>query len=107
MSSMLHITRLKAVYRALEELAAEVVFIGGATVWLYADRPFVDIRPTDDVDILVELLNYQGYAKLEDKLREKGFENDIASGVICRYKIDGIIVDVMPTKHNILGFANR
>lgn len=60
------ITRIKVVYGALEELANEVVFVGGATVALYADRPSGEARPTDDVDILVELMHYRDYA-LEDE----------------------------------------
>lgn len=107
MSHRENITRIKAVYNALQELAKEVVFVGGATVSLYADRPTVDVRPTDDIDILVELSHYSEYAFVEEKLRQKGFVNDIESGVICRYKIQGIIVDVMPTSDHILGFSNR
>jgi len=100
------ITRIKVVYDALEELANEVVFLGGATVALYADRPSGEARPTDDVDILVELMHYQDYAAIEERLRSKGFTNDTESGVICRYRVRGIIVDVMPTGKNILGFTN-
>lgn len=100
------ITRIKVVYDALEELANEVVFVGGATVALYADRPSGEARPTDDVDILVELLHYRDYAALEERLRSKGFTNDTESGVICRYRVKGIIVDVMPTGENTLGFTN-
>lgn len=74
---------------------------------MYADRPFLDTRPTDDVDILVELLNYKGYATIEEKLRTKGFVNDVESGIICRYIVKGIIVDVMPTVGEILGFSNK
>lgn len=107
MSHRENITRIKAVYNALEELAHDVVFVGGATVSLYTDRPATEVRPTDDIDILVELAHYSGYAAVEEKLREKGFVNDVASGVICRYNIQGIIVDVMPTSDKILGFANR
>jgi hypothetical protein len=59
------------------------------------------------VDILIELLHYNGYAEVEEKLRQKGFENDFTSGVICRFIINGIIVDVMPTSDKVLGFANR
>lgn len=101
-----NITRIKAVHYALEELGNKVVYVGGATVSLYADRPAGEIRPTDDVDILVEIMNYSGYAEIEEKLRAKGFVNDMESGVICRYKIQGIVVDVMPTKDNVFGFAN-
>lgn len=106
MSHQQNITRIKAVYDALEELAEEVVFIGGAAVSLYTDKPASETRPTDDVDILIELLNYKDYAAVEEKLRKKGFVNDVESGVICRYIIRGIIVDVMPTSKEILGFSN-
>lgn len=107
MSHNQNISRIKAVYRFLEELGPEVVFVGGATVSLYADRPAFETRPTEDVDILVELLNYSGYAAVEEKLRSKGFANDVESGVICRYKIQGITVDVMPTTEAVLGFSNQ
>jgi predicted nucleotidyltransferase len=100
------ITRIKVVYDALDELANEVVFVGGATVALYADRPSGEARPTDDVDILVELIHYRDYAAIEERLRSKGFTNDTESGVICRYRVQGIIVDVMPTGENTLGFTN-
>ncbi len=107
MSHQQNIIRIKAVYNALEELANEVIFIGGAVVSLYADRPASETRPTDDVDILIELLNYKDFAAVEEKLRNKGFINDVESGIICRYIINGIIVDVMPTSEKILGFSNK
>lgn len=107
MSHQQNITRIKAVHHALGELSKKVLFVGGATVSLYTDRPGSESRPTDDVDILIELVNYSGYAEVEDVLRQKGFINDIDSGIICRYKVQGIIVDIMPTEGGILGFSNR
>lgn len=107
MSHTQNIARIKIVYDALGEIAEEVVFVGGATVSLYADRPSVETRPTDDVDIMVEVAGYGEYTALEERLRKKGFSNDQTSGVICRYQINGIIVDVMPTDQQILGFSNR
>ncbi len=108
MSSRENILRIKVVHEALgEDLNKVVIFIGGAVVSLYHDRPSVDVRPTDDVDILVELLTYSGYVELEEKLRVRGFVNDIESGVVCRYTINGITVDVLPTSEKILGFAIR
>lgn len=107
MSHRENITRIKAVYLALEELASEVVFVGGATVSLYSTRPETETRPTDDVDIVVEIMHYKDYAAIEEKLRSKGFVNDIESRVICRYIIHGITVDVMPTSEEILGFSNK
>jgi hypothetical protein len=91
----------------LQELASKILFVGGATVSLYTDRPFGEIRPTEDVDVLIELIDYTGYAGVEDALRRKGFVNDVDSGIICRFKVQGITVDIMPTNQEVLGFTNR
>lgn len=107
MSHHQNITRIKAVCEALGEMTHSVLFVGGATVSLYTDRPAGEVRPTDDVDILVELVHYSGYAAIEEQLRKKGFVNDQESGIICRFKIRGIIVDVMPTSSTVLGFTNK
>jgi hypothetical protein len=69
MSHRENITRIKAVHYALEELAKDVVFVGGATVSLYSTRPETETRPTDDVDVVIELLHYRNYAVLEERLR--------------------------------------
>ena len=104
-----NLTRIKAVHEVLKGLEDDYVFVGGAIVSLYATDSSLaaEIRPTDDVDIVVELASYKGYAELDERLRNLGFSNDIASGVICRYRIQGIIVDVMPTDPSIIGFSNR
>lgn len=104
-----NLVRIKAVHEVLKGLEDDYVFVGGATVSLYATDSSLatEIRPTDDVDIVVELASYKGYADLDERLRNLGFSNDVASGVICRYRIQGIIVDVMPTDPSIIGFSNR
>lgn len=107
MSRHVNLLRIKTVVTALQEMGDQVVFVGGATVSFYADREAEEVRPTDDVDILIELLSYKEYTAINEKLRKKGFVNDMESKVICRYKIQGIIVDVMPTSEGILGFSNR
>ena len=99
--------RIKAVANALGELKEKVVFVGGATISLYPDRPVFEIRPTDDVDVIIEIVNYAGRTALEEKLRSIGFTHDIESGVICRYHTQGIIVDIMPTDDPSIGFTNR
>jgi len=101
-----NITRIKVVYSALEELASQVVFVGGATVSLYKDRIVSDSRVTDDVDIVIEIAAYREYAEIEEKLRSKGFTNDMTSKIVCRYIVRGVIVDIMPTSPDILGFTN-
>jgi len=60
-----NIIRIKAVANALDSLKEKVVFVGGATVSLYANRPVLEIRPTDDVDVIIEILNYRERAGLE------------------------------------------
>ncbi|OJW77425.1 MAG: hypothetical protein BGO69_18795 [Bacteroidetes bacterium 46-16] len=108
MSHHTNIVRIKGVYHALRELGKQVVFVGGATVSLYADKPeHADVRPTNDVDVLVEIATYGEFAKVQEKLNELGFEVDAESNVICRYKHQGLIVDVMPTEEDVLGFKNK
>lgn len=49
-----------------------------------------------------------GYAELEETLRQKGFAHDTRERApICRWRVDGITVDAMPTSEDILGFSNR
>lgn len=102
-----NITRIKAVYNALGDLKNEVVFVGGATVSLYADRRAEETRPTNDIDVIIELWAYKDYSAVDERLRKMGFINDQESGVICRYIVQGIIVDVMPTHDRTLGFSNK
>ena len=74
-----NITRIKAVHNALGDLKDQIVFVGGATVALYSDRATYEVRPTDDVDILVEIYTRKQYAELEEQLRLKGFQNDVSA----------------------------
>ena len=100
--------RLRTVAQMLAGLGQDVVFVGGATVSLYIDAPTAtDVRPTDDVDVVVELASYGSYSALDARLRQLGFQNDISSGVICRYQVQGITVDIMPTDSAVVGFTNR
>lgn len=108
MSHHTNIVRIIGVYNALEELKDSVVFVGGATVSLYADKPEqADVRVTDDIDVLIEIGTYSEYATLQEKLMLLKFELDTDSKIICRYKYQGLIVDIMPTAEHILGFSNK
>lgn len=107
MSHQINITRIKAVSNALGELKNEVVFVGGATVSLYADRIAPEVRPTDDIDVLVEIGSRWDFAGLEEQLRKMGFQNDTSSGFVGRYLLPGLIIDIMPTNEEILGFSNK
>jgi len=108
MGNYKNIVSLKVVANALAELEHKIVFVGGAVVELYCDDPARgEIRTTDDIDVVIELINSGSHADLEERLRQIGFKNDIESQVICRFKYHDIIVDIMPTDARFLGFTNR
>jgi hypothetical protein len=106
-NSFRNIVRIKVVAKALKELNNKVVFVGGAVVDLYADDlSRGETRPTDDVDVFMEIVSRVNYVHIEKRLRKIGFKNDMESNVICRYKYHDIVVDVMPDDETVLGFAN-
>jgi predicted nucleotidyltransferase len=98
---------IKTVLIGLGELVNEVVFVGGAITELYVENKsqISEVRPTDDVDCIIEITSRKKYADLEDQLRKQKFEND--RKIICRWHYQGVIVDIMPTDETILGFSNR
>jgi len=85
----------------------KIVFVGGASVSLYADDFSSEARPTKDVDVVVEVMTYSSYAEIDKQFIELGFKNDMTSNIICRYIVQDIIVDVMPTTGEVLGFKSR
>jgi len=104
-----NITMLQTVADGLEELKENMVFVGGSVAELYVDHPAAsDIRPTLDVDCVIELSSRSDHAKLEEALRTKKFSNDTTTGApICRWVYRDIKVDVMPTNPDVLGFTNK
>ena len=100
---------LETVARRLEELIDDVVFVGGATTsLLVTDAAVIEIRPTIDIDLIVDITSLPKYAGLEKRLRRKGFTNVVElDAPICRWRVEGILVDVMPSLPDILGFSNR
>lgn len=107
MSHQTNVLRIKAVDTALAALHNDVVYVGGATISLYADRQIPEVRPTEDVDVLIELWTYHDYTLIEEQLRKIGFVNDRASGIVCRFTIQGLIIDIMATGKDVLGFSNK
>lgn len=101
--------RIEHIARRLESLLDDMVFIGGATTELLITAPYVrDIRATKDVDLIVDVLTRVDYYKLSDRLRALGFQEKAGEGhPICRWTIDGILVDIMPINPDILGFSNQ
>jgi len=100
---------LETVAEGLGDMLNEVVFVGGSVVGLYATDPAAsEVRPTDDVDCMVEVSSRLSYYRLEEELRALGFTNDTTPGApLCRWKYRDLTVDVMPTNTDILGFSNK
>ena len=94
-----HIERITKVARALGDLNEQVVYVGGAVVSLYVSDPAApDVRPTDDVDIILEITSVGKLEALRDDLRKKGFKQSSDDDVLCRFRCEGIKVDVMATQ---------
>lgn len=93
----------------LGQLADKMVFLGGcATGLLINDKAAPPIRATRDVDVITELASLAEYYRLSGQLRDLGFREDQSAGApICRWVTGGVILDVMPTKAEILGFSNQ
>lgn len=104
-----NIEMIRKVAVGLGDLKENVVFIGGAVTELYAnDSASTEIRPTLDVDCVIELASRGSFYQMEESLRSKGFKNDTTPGApICRWIYEDVIVDIMPDDENILGFSNR
>jgi len=103
-----NITTVQIAANGLGNLKDDMVFVGGAVAELYASNPELsDIRPTLDVDCVIELRSRTAHAKLEDDLRALGFANDTSKDApICRWVYQDILVDVMPSDSDVLGFSN-
>lgn len=93
--------------KELGPLASEAVFVGGAVVGLLAvELDQGRVRPTEDVDLVFEAATKAQYDIVDSKLRKMGFQNDMF-GPICRYRKGILVLDVVPTKGEVLGFSNE
>ncbi len=100
---------LSEVVAELGPIADDLVFVGGATVWLYLDRARMgEIRPTDDADAVAAVSSYAEYSKVLDRLRDRGIGARAGQqGPTCRVQTPrGHVMDVMPSRDGILGFGN-
>jgi hypothetical protein len=99
----------ESVVRLLAPVLDELVLVGGCTTGLFITDPAATgIRPTKDVDAIVDVTSYAKYAALADNLRAIGLVEDATEGApLCRWRYGALIVDVMPTDAAVLGFSNR
>ncbi len=103
----------RALFESVISLVApvldELVFVGGCiTGIIVTDPAAAGIRPTKDVDAIVDVTSYAQYTALSDRLRTLGLIEDTSEGApLCRWRHGSVIVDVMPTDERVLGFSNR
>ena len=99
----------ESVVRLLAPVLDELVFVGGCTTGIFMTDPAATgIRPTRDVDAIVDVTSYAEYTALSDRLRALGLTEDSSEGApLCRWRYDSVIVDVMPIDARVLGFSNR
>ena len=100
---------LAQVARVLAPIPERFVFTGGATIVLYLGEILWDeVRPTLDVDCVVEITTRADYYRLAEQLRGVGLEEEQGKGVpLCRWRYNDLIIDVMPCDESVLGFTNR
>ncbi|BBT92721.1 hypothetical protein KK010_17350 [Enterobacter mori] len=95
------------------ELCKEMTFVGGCTTGLLLTDAFTkeQVRHTDDVDLIVHVMGYADYAKLQEALHQRKFsivmpeDDDVPP--ICAMQLGDLRVDIMPDDEAILGFSNR
>jgi predicted nucleotidyltransferase len=97
------------VAKRLGDLRDKVVFVGGCATGMFITDPAMpEVRATQDVDVIVEVTSRMEYYRLEEELRSRGFKQDMSENApVCRWLVDVIKVDIMPTQEDILGFSNR
>lgn len=100
---------IRIVADRLGPLRNQVVFLGGAAIaFLITDTAAPDVRFTEDVDVIVEAGSLKDYYDLSELLKQRGFSEVMEEDApVCRWIVDGIKVDFMPTEKGVLGFGNR
>jgi len=96
---------MRSVADRLDELRIPYAFVGGSIVNLLLDYPELSpARPTDDLDVILEVATSGKYAEIEARLRKMGLKHDIRQGApICRWMLGNLTVDIMPTKGEFIG----
>ena len=99
---------IETVARALAGESPPAVFVGGTVTALYPLEGGVDVRPTLDVDCVVDLTTTAEYYAFVGRLRRRGFTECTDEGApLCRLVYAGIRVDVVATADTGVGPTNR
>ena len=105
---VINIAVVAEVAQALQDLKQEMVFVGGAVVSLYTDDLSADeIRPTQDIDMTLNIVNLKHWQNIQTQLGQLGFHPDPFGHAMCSYKYKDIPVDIMSTEDGPFGSSNR
>ena len=99
---------LAGMAQALGPICERFVFVGGcATGLLLDDAGLMDVRPTEDVDAIVEVASLASYHALADELSQRGFKQTMADNTPpFRWFWNRMQLDLVPVDERVLGFAN-
>ncbi len=94
---------------ALGPLRERLVFVGGCATGLLLTNPAAaDVRPTEDVDAIIEVATIAGYNAMRPLLAARGFKQTIANNTPpFRWFWNRMQLDLVPVDERVLGFANR
>lgn len=95
--------------QAMGPLCEQVVFVGGCATGLLVDNDgLMDVRPTEDVDAIVEVASLAAYHRLAEQLMQWGFKQTMADNTPpFRWFWNRMQLDLVPLDEKVLGFANR
>lgn len=99
---------LMGMAHAMGPLCEQVVFVGGCATGLLIDNPqLMDVRPTEDVDAIVEVASLAGYHHLVEQLAQRGFKQTMEDNTPpFRWYWNRMQLDLVPLDEKVLGFAN-
>ena len=102
------IARLALTVDLLGSLANSFVFVGGSVApLLVTDPAAADARNTKDVDAVVQVATRGEYHDIEKQLAAVNYHLDPNENVLCRYKNGDLVLDVIPSAEDVLGFGNK
>lgn len=103
------VNMLETVAAAFDDWLNQVVFIGGATLGLFASTPGAGTRrPTQDIDCLVNAPGRAFLYEWDQHLPKRGFVKlDPAAQPAFFWRYEGIQVHLLPPYPEMLGFENR
>jgi len=102
-----NLQRLTETVRRLGPVAEQMVFVGGSRAALFVtDTATAEVRETLNIDAIAETM-WTGDHRLTAALNPQGLDEDRGEGApICRFRNNDLVLDVMPTNEQVLGFSN-